>query len=674
VHLPAWLEVLGRMHPMFLHFPITLLLMYFVVFWIPANESAASWIRVIGFIAAFSAVIAAIMGMLLSMQETFEGSTFQRHKLGGITIALVAAAFYYSHRFLINHKTAGRICTVLSAVLILLTAHWGGSLTHGEGYLMEPYARTKKEIPLSQAIAFEDIVQPVLQAKCGTCHSDGNSKGGLSIEDSAGVMTGGKTGPFLYAGYPDSSLFIQRILLPLSDKKHMSPASKPQLTDEEFRVLSAWVKAGAPMHKKIIDLPTKDSFRLLAARSLLPLETSEQNAYTFAAADEKTIAGLNNNYRVVSPKDQHSPGLEVQFYGSKAYTPKSLEDLLVVKSQVVDLGIAKMPIKNNELKIVEQMPNLEKLNINYTDITDEGIVHLIKLKNLKEVALSGTPMTATALEQLLKIPSMQTVFVWNTSIDSNKIAVLQRKYKNVRIETGFVDDGQNMLPLNPPVAQTIPGVYAPGKIVNLTHPLKGVEIRYTLDGSEPDSVHSAVYSAPFTLNTFTMIRAKAYKPKWYGSKMLNAAYYMKGPIPDSVSVVSDEGENRGKGKILFDLETGGMNVGSGKWIGFKKPLLCYVFFNEPVQLHKLWVNMFVDNRIKLLLPGKIEIWGGPDKNNLKLLKTWKSDPPEKDHDPQLTPVDIGLPETKIKCIELIMQPLAIKNTDVRCFISEIVLQ
>ena len=29
--LPAWLFVAGRMHPMFLHFPIVLLLLYFIV-------------------------------------------------------------------------------------------------------------------------------------------------------------------------------------------------------------------------------------------------------------------------------------------------------------------------------------------------------------------------------------------------------------------------------------------------------------------------------------------------------------------------------------------------------------------------------------------------------------------------------------------------------------------
>ncbi|MBA4168456.1 MAG: chitobiase/beta-hexosaminidase C-terminal domain-containing protein, partial [Chitinophagaceae bacterium] len=210
--------------------------------------------------------------------------------------------------------------------------------------------------------------------------------------------------------------------------------------------------------------------------------------------------------------------------------------------------------------------------------------------------------------------------------------------------------------------------------VKLTHPLKGVEIRYTLDRSEPDSVKSPVYKEPFTLNSFTVIKAKAFKPKWYGSKTLSAAYFMKGAMPDSVSLVSDEGDNRGRGKVLFDQETGDMNVGSGKWISFRKPVSCYMFFNEPVSVHNLSVNMFVDVKFKMFLPEKMDIWGGMDKNSMKLMKSWKSDPPAKDSEAVQMQPSIGFKETKVKCIELIMQPWVIKKTDVQSFISEIVVQ
>jgi len=34
LHIPAWLKVVGRMHPLFLHFPIVLFLISFIVLFI----------------------------------------------------------------------------------------------------------------------------------------------------------------------------------------------------------------------------------------------------------------------------------------------------------------------------------------------------------------------------------------------------------------------------------------------------------------------------------------------------------------------------------------------------------------------------------------------------------------------------------------------------------------
>src|SRR3954468_3056333 len=67
LHIPAWLQVVGRMHPMFLHFPIVLLLLSFFTFWLPLQNENAELYNVLRLIAALSAVITAIMGLLLSM-------------------------------------------------------------------------------------------------------------------------------------------------------------------------------------------------------------------------------------------------------------------------------------------------------------------------------------------------------------------------------------------------------------------------------------------------------------------------------------------------------------------------------------------------------------------------------------------------------------------------------
>jgi hypothetical protein len=51
--------------------------------------------------------------------------------------------------------------------------------------------------------------------------------------------------------------------------------------------------------------------------------------------------------------------------------------------------------------------------------------------------------------------------------------------------------------------------FADSVVVTLTHPLAGVRIRYTLDGSDPDSL-STVYAGPFTLKETTPVSAVAF--------------------------------------------------------------------------------------------------------------------------------------------------------------------
>src|SRR6266536_6078726 len=88
VNIPAWLQVVGRMHPLFLHFPIVLLLLSFFTFWLPPRiEHNEIW-NIVRLIAALSAVITAIIGLLLSIGYNRSGERWEWHKWGGIGVAI----------------------------------------------------------------------------------------------------------------------------------------------------------------------------------------------------------------------------------------------------------------------------------------------------------------------------------------------------------------------------------------------------------------------------------------------------------------------------------------------------------------------------------------------------------------------------------------------------------
>ena len=661
LHIPAWLKVAGRMHPLFLHFPIVLFLISFIVFWLPLEEEKENeWLSLLRLGAALSAVFTAIMGFLLSLEEDKSGPVMQWHKWGGLSIALAGSLFYFYYPVFVRQRALGKLFTTLAAVLIILTSHWGGSLTHGENYLLAPLDQ-KKQVPLSQALVFDDVIRPVLEKKCFSCHGGSVHKGGLFLQTMEGLRKGGKTGPLFAPGSPDVSLLIQRIHLPLGEKKHMPPAAKPQLTDVESALLYAWIRAGAPDDKKLVSLPAQDSFRLLASEwwGAADEAAEEQPVYDFAAADEKKIVALNNNYRVIEPQGMHSPALSVHFYGKGQYSGKALEELLPLKEQIIELSLARMPVKDEELKTVQQLHNLRKLNLDYTDITNGGLPSLTGLKKLKQLYLSGTGITGEGLEKILNLPELSSLVIWNIRVDSAQISALGGRHPKVHIERGFIDNGQFVVALSPPQVKTPAGVFDSSVRIDIRHPFKGVEIRYTLDGTRPDSVNSAVYKGPVVVDADARLVARAFKKGWEGSLSSRSLYLKRGLKPDSAELISppDSQYRAGGARLLSDAVLGDFNYGDGGYLGYhKNEASWYLYFDTKVSVHSVLLNMLENTGAYIFPPATVEVWGGMDKKHLRLLASMAPQLPVRDTT-ALLQEKIAFAVTRVKCLKIIARPV-----------------
>ena len=138
-------------------------------------------------------------------------------------------------------------------MLLGVAAHFGGSMTHGEGYLVEyapgfvkalagHEASAKSVVPTpsgtaaateAEPLVFQNVVLPVLNEKCTRCHGDGATKGSLRVDGFDALMRGGKSGAAVTAGDSARSLIVRRITAALSEEGHMPPESKPQLTTDE---------------------------------------------------------------------------------------------------------------------------------------------------------------------------------------------------------------------------------------------------------------------------------------------------------------------------------------------------------------------------------------------------------------------------------------------------------
>lgn len=82
---------------------------------------------------------------------------------------------------------------------------------------------------------FADIIQPVLDKRCVSCHK--KKKGGLILTSKEYLLKGGKNGEAIKPGNPGESNLHTALLLPEDDDKHMPPQGKTQLTKDQVSLI-----------------------------------------------------------------------------------------------------------------------------------------------------------------------------------------------------------------------------------------------------------------------------------------------------------------------------------------------------------------------------------------------------------------------------------------------------
>jgi uncharacterized membrane protein len=268
-------QFLGRLHPILVHGPVALLIL------VPVLElaglgarrsylrSAAGWILAL---AAAAALLAAFDGWLLAWSGGMRSRDVTRHMWGGVWLAGLSALAALAR----GRRPRGAYAVVLagSVVLMVYTAHIGGGLTHGDGFLTEKMPgplRSWLGIPApSRAPAAESAapkqaaahggpgsadpanpafyslhVAPILSRSCISCHRPEKHKGGLRMDSLALLLHGGEDGPVVSPGKPGSSDLMRRVKLPPSDDDYMPSDGEKPLTPEEIRTIERWIEAGA---------------------------------------------------------------------------------------------------------------------------------------------------------------------------------------------------------------------------------------------------------------------------------------------------------------------------------------------------------------------------------------------------------------------------------------------
>ena len=624
--VPSWVQVFGRMHPLIVHFPIVLVLIYFAfLFFFPGDWKKEQWyitmMDVLLIVSAISAVLSALMGLFLSKEKGYDPDALGLHKWTGVSTSFGLFFLYAFRNNLSKVPLAKYLFGFGVSVAVVFAGHLGGNITHGENYVLAPVTPVTKKIraPFEDAYVFADMVQPILDSKCISCHNSSKAKGELIMETKEMLLKGGKDGKIWDTTKADLGLLMQRIHLPEEEKEHMPPAGKPQLTNQELEILYAWIKSGASFEQRVVELSPTDTLRIMASK-ILRQSTDEQ--YDFVAADEKEVQKLSNDNRVITPLFINSAALAVNFYNKAFYNVEKLKEIKPLSRQIVEINLDNMPVKDDDLKTMSDFIALRKLNLNNSEITGATLGELKKLVNLKSLSLSGTSVKPGQLNEIVAMPKLRNIYLWNTSITPADVQKLEQQNKNITYQSGFKGDTV-ILKLTPPILENEVPIITGSLPLKLKHYINGTTVRYTLDGSDPDSLTSPVYNGKLEMNAEVTVKAKAFKPGWISSDILQQHFFKSTFHPDSVVLITatDKRYKGNGGKTLVDIEKGDINnFGNGKWLGYREnPMEALMVFGNPVEARNVTISALKNVGGYVMPPASVEIWGGIDEKNLKLL-------------------------------------------------------
>jgi uncharacterized membrane protein len=442
-------DLIGHFHPLLVHLPIGILLLAVVFYFIAVKNSrndfnaAIKYSLLFGFVAA---LFSCITGYLLSTSGDYESGIVSKHQWLGITTSVVSGVAYYVYN---KKNKLLKWMMPLIALLIIITGHLGGSLTHGEGYLTKAFSSkdgdgnlaSKPISNVQQAIAYNDIIQPILQSKCYSCHGPNKQKGKLRLDEQAFIEKGGEEGKVIIAGSAGESELIKRILLPNDNEDHMPPKEKAQLTKEQIELLNWWVNSGADFHKKVAELqqPEKIKSYLAALQSgnvSNETEASDIPQEKIDKAPDGAIKKLREHNVSVNTVSQGSNYLSVNFVAVDSVTQTHLQLLQAINKNIAWLKLGNTKINDSTMSVVGAMPSLTKLFLNNSNATDNSLRYITNLSKLQYLNLSSTAITAKGVNSLNNLKSLRQLYLFQTGVSAAGYASLKILFPSAMIDTG----------------------------------------------------------------------------------------------------------------------------------------------------------------------------------------------------------------------------------------------
>ena len=217
-----WLwRFFGRLHPLIVHFPITLLLLAGIleIFTVKKfNSSLRAGIKLLIVAGTFAAIFSAIAGLLIVKEGGYEKDLSNIHQWVGIaTACLGSVAWLLLNWILVKEQFQlikfYRSVLWMSALGVAVAGHFGASLTHGKDYIsatlpwstdyvtaaksnfdLTQFKNDTAQLTKQQSVELNVQVRAILAHNCYKCHGPEKIKGDLRLDRKDMIFKGGENG------------------------------------------------------------------------------------------------------------------------------------------------------------------------------------------------------------------------------------------------------------------------------------------------------------------------------------------------------------------------------------------------------------------------------------------------------------------------------------------------
>ena len=195
-------------------------------------------------------------------------------------------------------------------------------------------------------------------------------------------------------------------------------------------------------------------------------------------------------------------------------------------------------------------------------------------------------------------------------------------------------------------------------MVSMSHPIEGVELYYTTDGSDPKE-SGKLYEQPLCLKENTLVRAAAKQgDRW--SLPIDAQYYL---IDANRSVklenMYNEQYSAGGVKALIDHLRGNDNFRTGTWQGYYGvDLIATVDLGQPKKINRLAGSFLQEVYSWIWMPREVEYFVSDDGKNFRSVGKVKNDIPDDADGAYIQEMEVR-PRTNARYVKMVAKTIGI---------------